>query len=343
MRVLLVGLRQPGQAGRHCEEGLRQLEPRVQLEALDAAAHPVLRYRDSPNPLISQTAGALHKGWLNRAVRARARAVKPDAVIVIKGQELRPATLEAVRAETGAALVNWNTDNPFNPLNTSRDLLACIPLYDCCFIWGRFLLEQLRQAGARRAEYLPFAYNPALHRPVPDAPRHGARVVFAGSPDAARLPLLRRVADLDLGLWGNHWDRLPPGDALRACWRGVAEGAGLAPVLSAGEIALNFVRAQNGPAHNMRTFEAPACGAFLLASRTEEQVEFLGEGEAAGAAFFESAEELREKAEYYLAHSGERQAIALRGCERITGGRHTYRDRMERVLDTIEGKDQPGA
>jgi spore maturation protein CgeB len=341
MRVLLVGLRQAGQVGGHCEQALRELEHTIrQLEVLDVAAHPLFRHRDSANALISQAAGALHKAWLNRELLGRARAMRPDVVLVIKGHELRPATLAAVRVETEACLGNWNTDNPFNRLNSSRDLLAAIPVYDCCFIWGRFLVPRLQQAGARRVEYLPFAYNPALHRqlkePRPNAAGAPATIVFAGSPDPTRLPYLRRVADMDLELWGNHWHRLPAGDELRARWKGVAEGERLAPVLSSCAVALNFVREQNGPAHNMRTYEAPACGAFLLTSRTEEQVELLGNGASAGAAYFETPDELREKVGYFLKRPAEREAIARRGYERITQGGNTYRDRMEKVLRVLK-------
>lgn len=337
MRVLLIGLRQAGQVGWHCEQALRELG--VELEVLDVGAHRLFSRRDSPNPLISLAAGALHKGWLNDAALRRARAFRPEMALVIKGQELRPATLVAIRSATGARLANWNTDNPFNRLNSSRDLLAGIPLYDSCFIWGRYLIPELKRAGARFVEHLPFAYNPALHRRAASPPAEdgagGPAVVFAGSPDPVRLTYLKRIADCDLGLWGNHWDRLAGGDPLRAKWRGVAEGEKLAPLLSACQIALNFVRDQNGPAHNMRTFEVPACGAFLLTSRTEEQVELLGDGPSAGAAYFESADELREKVGYYLRHAEERQAIARRGYERITGGANTYRDRMARVLKVV--------
>ncbi|MBI3761719.1 MAG: glycosyltransferase [Chloroflexi bacterium] len=336
MKVLLIGVRRPGQVGWHCEQGLRELGHEV--EALDIAGYFLFAQRDSPNSFVSAAAAALHKDWLNRMALRRARAFRPDIALVIKGHELRPATLAAIRSATGARLANWNTDNPFNPLNTSRDLIDSIPQYDCYFIWGRYLLPELKRAGARRAEYLPFAYDPALHRPVTLPPEQRAAlasaVVFAGSPDPARFPFLWRVADCDLGLWGNHWDRLPAGDPLRPRGRGVAEGEKLAPVLSACQIALNFIRDQNGPAHNMRTFEVPACGAFLLTSRTEEQEAILGDG----AAYFESADELREKVEYYLRRPEERQRVARRGWERVTGGANTYRDRMKEVLEAARNQ-----
>ena len=343
MKVLLVGLRQAGQVGAHCAQALRAIAGTGDsLEVLDIAAHALFRRRDSAFPPISLAAGAAHKAWLNRAVRFRARAFRPELVIVIKGHELRPESLQAIRDETGARLVNWNTDNPFNHLNSSHDLTAAIPFYDCYFTWGRFLLPKLIEAGARRAEYLPFAYNPSLHRPVAPARErtavHRGSVVFAGSPDPTRLMYLRRVADCDLGLWGNHWDRLPASDPLRHKWQGIAEGEQLAPVLSACQIALNFVREQNGPAHNMRTFEAPACGAFLLTSRTEEQVELLGNGPAAGAAYFDSPDELREKVEYYLCHPAEREAVARRGYERITSRPNTYADRLRRMLAVVDDR-----
>jgi spore maturation protein CgeB len=113
----------------------------------------------------------------------------------------------------------------------------------------------------------------------------------------------------------------------------VAHGERLSMVYSASTIALNFVRAQNGQAHNMRTFEAPACGIMLLATRTEEQVQLLGDGQ--GAVFFSSIDELRERATYYLANPNKLAAVAEAGAARLAHG-HTYTDRMASVLAEVE-------
>jgi spore maturation protein CgeB len=84
----------------------------------------------------------------------------------------------------------------------------------------------------------------------------------------------------------------------------------------------------------MRTFEIPACGAFLLAERTEEHLELFEENKEM--VCFESPEELVDKVRYYLAHDKERQRIAEAGYGKVTGEKHTYQDRLSEILNKAD-------
>jgi spore maturation protein CgeB len=108
----------------------------------------------------------------------------------------------------------------------------------------------------------------------------------------------------------------------------------MARVFQAADIVMNFIRPQNGQAHNMRTFEAPAIGAFMLATRTREQLGWLAEGEAA--AYFADAEEMRDKVAYYVHRPEERERIAAEGHRRITTGKHTYTERIRQLMSVVE-------
>jgi spore maturation protein CgeB len=94
------------------------------------------------------------------------------------------------------------------------------------------------------------------------------------------------------------------------------------------------VRRANRDGHAMRTFEIPACGAFMLAERTEEHLELFVENKEA--AYFGPDEELLEKIDYYLVHDAERQRIAQAGYERVTSGKHTYRNRIQQILELAQ-------
>ncbi len=304
---------------------------------MDTSGHPLERYRDSRWPPLCIAANVIQRNWVNASLRQLALQFKPDLIFVTKGAEVKPAVLTGLKRRLIVRLANWNPDSPLNSLNVTPDLLAAIPLYDDYYIWGRFLIPELKRLGAQRAGYLPFAYDEELHRPraliAAEKREMGSDLVFAGTWEKAREEALSDLTDFDLGIWGNHWTRLSENHQLRRKWRGSAHGEKLSRVYSASRIALNFIREQNGSAHNMRTFEAPACGIMMLAARTEEQVELLGEDE--GAAFFESPAELRDKAAYYLAHSGQREAVAREGQRRLARG-HTYADRMATVLAAMD-------
>ena len=336
--VLLVGEMTVGQTAYFCSRALSALGVRV--INLDAGGYPTTRWRVSVWPGLPVISHWLQKLWINVRLLPLARALQPDGIFILGGRDIRASVLKRVKRLGSGKLLNWNTDNPLNKVNSSADLLAAIPLYDCHFTWGRFLIPELTRLGARQVEYLPFCYDPALHRPVAVSGQERARLghdlTFVGTWEPAREHLLDHLTEFDLGLWGNHWHRLAPGSPLRSCVRGVAEGDRQARVLSACKITLNFVRAQNGSAHNLRTFEAPACGAFMLSTRTEEQVELLGEN--VGAAFFDSPDEMHDKIDFFLDHPEERTAISHKGYEIVTKG-NTYQDRMARVLVVISESD----
>jgi spore maturation protein CgeB len=84
---------------------------------------------------------------------------------------------------------------------------------------------------------------------------------------------------------------------------------------------------------NQRVFDVPATGAFLLTDYSPELEEHYRIGEEI--ACFSSAEELRDKAGYYLAHDAERQAIARKGYAKART-LPTIADRMRSVLRQLE-------
>ncbi|MBI5051891.1 MAG: glycosyltransferase, partial [Chloroflexi bacterium] len=274
--------------------------------------------------------------WANNGLLYTASRLKPDLILILKGEEITPITLTRLKQKSKTKIVNWNPDNPLNALNSTPDLIKAIPFYDRCYIWGKFLLPELERLGAQRASYLPFAYDPELHQPrsltKEEQQQLKSDLIFAGTHEPQRVEALNHLANFDLAIWGNHWNRLPHDHPLRKHWRGDAHGDELSRVYSASRVALNFIREQNGSAHNMRTFEAPACGIMLLTTRTQEHLELFGDED--GAAFFSSHGELRDKAHYYLAHEEQRRRIAQRGREKIFGG-HTYADRMKQILKDL--------
>jgi spore maturation protein CgeB len=105
----------------------------------------------------------------------------------------------------------------------------------------------------------------------------------------------------------------------------------LAKAIAGAKIALNFIRTRDPQVkdtHNMRTFEIPACGGFMLTTRTKEQAEFFEEDKEYVA--FDDPAELRAKVERYLPDESSRRTIAAAARARVL--RYSYERRAEQIL-----------
>lgn len=273
---------------------------------------------------------------INKAILQSVVLHKPDIVFVIKGSIVFPDTLKKIKSLNKGLLINFNPDNPFNPnKGASNDFIRkSIPLYDCYFIWGKFLMPLLKNAGAKHVEYLPFAYDPELHYPVKISDEEkkifGSDIAFIGSWDKEREYWLSKITDYDLAIWGNAWEKLSIFSPLRKKWKGRAViGEDFSKVCNASKIVLNLIRKQNENAHNMRTFEVPACKGFMLTTRTSEQSVFFEEGK--DMVCFETPDELIKKINEYLFKNEDRKKTSEEAYKKVQP--HVYMERAKAILD----------
>jgi spore maturation protein CgeB len=162
-------------------------------------------------------------------------------------------------------------------------------------------------------------------------------VAFIGGCDNDRAPiflaLLKAIPKLNLALYGGQWNRWP---SLRRYWRGFATGREFRLAVSGAKIAVNLVRRANRDDHVMRSFELPACGAFMLAERTAMHDKLLPP--EANVDYFGSTDELIGKVRYHLAQ--QRQANSPRlGLSEVLQG-HTYTRRLIEFLSLATGSKQ---
>jgi glycosyltransferase involved in cell wall biosynthesis len=277
---------------------------------------------------------------LNREVLNVAQQFRPQIVLIIKGAYIRPETLIFIKKKINAILVNYATDDPFNPINSTRDLINSIAFYDLYACTKRAIMDDVKRAGCPNVVYVPFGYMPSLHFPekpkiAEEKIRFSSDVVFIGGCDKDRAvifeALIHALPDVQLALYGGYWNRFPQ---FRPYYRGFALGRDFRLALGGAKIALNLVRKANRDGHVMRTFEIPACGAFMLAERTEEHLEFFEEDKEA--VYFSSIDELVDKLRYYLHHDNKRVQIAERGYKRVTLNKHTYKDRLQQILNLLQ-------
>lgn len=100
------------------------------------------------------------------------------------------------------------------------------------------------------------------------------------------------------------------------------------------DINLVFLRKINRDLQTTRSVEIPACGAFMLAERTDEHLRLFKENEEA--IYFSSNEELSEQVRYFLKHEEVRMRISQAARKRCLIGGYSYRERITKMFQKIE-------
>lgn len=278
---------------------------------------------------------------LNRKILETAREFRPNIILITTGPFISASTLISLKEKTGAFLINYCIEDPYNPANSTRDLLAGIPLYDLFACTKKAIMDDVQRAGARNVAYVPVAYEPSLFFPESPASEEERRrfscdVAFIGTADPQRYLLLKavreRLSDLNLRLYGACWDRDP---SLNRIWHGLVVGRDHRLAIGGAKICLGILRRANRDTITDRSFQIPACGGFLLAERTPEHVDLYEEGQEAE--FYDSLDELEEKVYCLLRRNEERTRMASAAHHKVTTSGHTFKHRLEQILSLAEG------
>jgi spore maturation protein CgeB len=320
----------------------------MRRRALERLGHETVPVDSGPHVrsagrLARRVQWRLRAGPMVRRYNAALRAAlvrRPELLWVDKGLFVDPDVLRAARASGVRRLVHYSPDNYCLAQNDSRHLRAALPLYDLVVTTKTHNLEPLRRAGARRVLLSGNAYDPETHRPLrlDEAERQalGCDVSFVGRWEREREALLGVLAgeSIRLSVHGPGWERTRH-PALRACVSArPVLGDAYARTLAAAKIGLGLLSRLADDAITQRSVELPACGAFMLAERTDEHRAHFREGEEA--VFFEGAAELLEKVHYYLAHEAERRRIAAAGRRRCEVSAYSYDARLGTILAALE-------
>jgi spore maturation protein CgeB len=273
-----------------------------------------------------------------------AREFRPDLILVLKGEILRQQTIAELKRTTGASLATWWVDDPyaFERQCGLRNVVHCLPLYDCVFVFDRQCLVSLKEQGIARAEFLPCTVDPAVFHPqvgneseqVPLT----ATVSFVGTYFENRGQVVKELlAEEGLRVWGTGWQQFSNGqdgehNQVRFHDECVPQDKVL-KIYSSSVINLNIhhFQSQVGGLNN-RAFEIPAAGGFQLTDYVRGMEELFEPGREV--AVYESPKELPELVRHYLNDRQSRERIARAGYERVLA-QHTYRHRMTTVLNAL--------
>ena len=272
----------------------------------------------------------------SKMVREACASSKPDIMLVTGIAPLTVGTIQHIR-QTGIICANWLTDDPWNPKHKSSWFLKALSEYDVVFTPRRANQEQIMRLGPM-AHYVPFAYSPKHHfqetAPTEQQAALACDVLFYGGADDDRVPFIEALqkAGLNVHLYGGYWKRWP---TTRAAARGHATLQHLRWAVSSAKITLCLVRRANRDGHVMRTFEAPAMGACMLAEDTNEHREIFGD-DGVAVAYFTDPDDLVKRARYLLETPEKRTELSCNAHALITQSHNTYTDRLKQMLELVK-------
>jgi len=273
---------------------------------------------------------------LSREFTRAACAFQPDLVLMVSGRYISAAALEKVRERTKATLYHFYCEDFFNPLNTTATLRKSASHYDHFFTSKTHNIPELEQMGIHNASLITLGYGPKCHFPVEvsqaDKERYGSELAFVGTWEADRAAMLAQLTEFDLRIWGEYWHKAGNSPGLRrAIQNRPVYCEEMSRVFNASKINLGFLRKANRDRQTTRTFEIPACGGFQLSERTEEILGYFVEGKEIEC--FETLDELKDKARYYLSHETTRQQIANAGLARVRNSPYSHYDAIQKIME----------
>ena len=191
--------------------------------------------------------------------------------------------------------------------------------------------KRIHPAADFKIETLFFAADTSVYTNA-HLPREN-KLYFCGNWTPGRDEVLSALVDFPVVLKGWGWNNLSTkGKSFE-----ISEGTVSVPELVADYNRYQFVlnTHQAGPymGMNMRTFEAPACGACQICDKRDGLDMLFTDG--VDILVYDNLEVLRARIQWVFDHPAEVQQIAERGCLRVQD-QHTYLHRAKQVLTSAK-------
>lgn len=254
----------------------------------------------------------------------------PDVILLTFGKFVAPFVYQLARLR-GLKVVLLATESPYE--DEAQLLLAehC----DLVLLNDPTNIERFRKVT--RAEYMPHAYDPALHHPGSSKPGTESEFCFVGSAYPSRVEFFEAVdfTGIDVALAGN-WQSLSDGSPLRkylahdidAC----CDNLETVDLYRATQASANFYRREgdtdDGWAVGPREIELAATGTFFLRDPR-------GEGDDLFPMLpkFYGPEDFGEKLRYWLRRPAKREEAATQARTAIAD--RTFNHNAQRLLELL--------
>lgn len=263
---------------------------------------------------------------LNTRLEKKVSSYDPDLVLVVKGENLLPNTIKAIKRKT--VIVNWFSDY----FKWFKQMDSWIQAYSYVFTGDNYDVITSRKKGFKNVYLLPTAGS----RNVQLLNNRENDIAFIGAYSKKREETFLKLENLKFKIWGNKkWEDSSLKDCYMGKWLKYPE---ILDVYKNTKIVVNFHNEAMGKNRflNLRIFEATSCGSLLITDFKKDILKyFLPDREII---IFKNNKDLCNKVKYYLKHSKEREVIAKSGYKRLNKD-HTYNLRLTKMFSVISNAE----
>lgn len=282
--------------------------------------------------LVNKVANEINNGLMEFV-----KQNKYDLLLVLQGKHLYSETLLFTKKYCTHVL-NWNIDDFFNPNVRTCDLNS-FQHYDWILSARKHLFPEYYNKGAKNIECINWFYYPEKQHPVKVEEKEylkwGSDLAFMGTLSKHRENTLKELDGFNLKIWGSGWHKA--GKEFKNKFILMYQEAWfeeMSKVCNATKIIVDVLTAENNDTTNLKNFQIPACGGFLMSNRTDAILELFDEDKEI--VCYSSFEELRSKCNYYLQNERERKKIATNAFNKVTNGNNSVLDRAIQILEIIK-------
>lgn len=309
-------------------------------------------YINSLGDALSQLGHKLYyqSSWNQQEIEAAIAYFQPEILITVGyDKPMAEFPLEVIPdwcEKYGLLQIYWATEDKIHFERLSQ---KAVQRLNPDLVWTIHpdCVSMYREKGIM-SEFLNFAFNPRLFPEKRDVGPEQYDIAFVGTThletrtyryESLKELLFPLVASPEsVHVWGGNWKEnaallkhefgmaLPP-----SCIHGFLPYKRTVRVYHDSKIMLGVQNARDQV--TQRTFEILGCGAFMIASRTEELERLFEHGKEI--VYSSEPDETLELARYYLKHPEQRTAIGRMARTKVLS-RHTFSRELERLWPNVE-------
>ena len=214
---------------------------------------------------------------INEQLLIKVNKFKPDILLISKGLDIYPETLFSIK-KLGIYIINWNPDDFFNMLNSNKNLINSIPIYDKVYSSRPHLFEEYYKRGFNELEYLEWYYLPWFHKYNSSIEEKKDFITFIGTYSKNREQLIRMInKEHKIVIWGDGWEKSKIHKMSNVeCNYSNLNQEDFPLVINQSRINLNILTKENRDLTNLKIFEISACGGILLTNDNNQSKSILG-------------------------------------------------------------------